>query len=160
MSGIAQNAILDETFQKHQLNNINNFIVDGVCRTLGGAKYVHDNMNIVMCIDLNISENNIIDRVKGRRIHKKSGRTYHVLHNPPRVPGIDDITGEKLKRRSNDTPEGIRKRMVVHNSEAMSVLNFFQQNGISVLSIDAMKPILEITDFIERAYQNITGISF
>ena len=155
-------AIIDETFQRHQRNGASNFVVDGVCRTLESAKHLLDIANIVLCIDLQISESDVIERVRGRRIHKASGRTYHVLHNPPRMPGIDDVTGEKLHRRSNDTPEGIRARMVVHHNESLPVLDFFRDvSHTTVLSLDAMQPIQQITRSIETAYTDTTnGVPF
>ena len=150
--------IVDDAFRRHQCDGVNHFIIDGICRTLKSTKHLLDIANIVLCVDLQISEKDIIERVCGRRIHKPSGRTYHIKHNPPRVLGLDDVTGEKLHRRSNDTPEGIRSRMIVHRDESLPILDFFRDVSYTpVLSLDATLPIHKITQRIEAAYTDITG---
>ena len=120
---IVQGILREAIHQVTQASGPNlRLMIDGVARTVVATDFLLKELHVGCCIQLQISEQDIIDRVAGRRIHKRSGRTYHVIHNPPQMPGLDDITGERLKKRSNDTPEGIHKRMIMNLAEAEAVL--------------------------------------
>jgi len=142
--------ILIEAMEQMRRDGKSAFILDGICRTLDAAQYVAEHMRVVCCVNLRISEDEIIERVRGRYIHKASGRTYHVDHNMPEIPGVDDITGEPIQKRANDTPEGIRKRMMVHRNVSAPVLGFFRKRGIPVVDIDATEPIASVTLKIKK----------
>ena len=73
-------------------------------------------MNIDRVIDFKVDEEVLIERIEGRRIHQASGRSYHVTFNPPKVEGKDDVTGEDLMQRKDDTREALVKRMGSYNS--------------------------------------------
>ena len=73
-------------------------------------------MNIDRVLDFKVNEEVLIERIEGRRIHQTSGRSYHVTFNPPKVEGIDDVTGEPLMQRKDDTREALTKRMASYNT--------------------------------------------
>ena len=73
-------------------------------------------MNIDRVLDFKVNEEVLIERIEGRRIHQASGRSYHVTFNPPKVEGIDDVTGEPLMQRKDDTREALTKRMASYNT--------------------------------------------
>lgn len=149
--------VLEEAIDREIALGKTCFILDGVCRTLDAAKFVLEKLRVVCCIDLQISESEIVERVQGRLIHRKTGRTYHVDHNPPLKAGVDDMTGGTITKRSNDTREGIRKRMIIHRKESLPVLVFFRSRAIPVVGVDANMPIRRVTKAIITAYEEFTG---
>ena len=96
-------------------------LLDGFPRTVAQAEkldqmFASKGMNIDRVIDFKVDEEVLIERIEGRRIHQASGRSYHVTFNPPKVEGKDDITGEDLMQRKDDTREALVKRMGSYNS--------------------------------------------
>jgi len=66
-------------------------------------------------------------RIDGRRVHEASGRVYHIAHNPPKVEGKDDVTGEDLVQRKDDTEETVRHRLSVYHSQTKPLVEFYQK---------------------------------
>ena len=66
-------------------------------------------------LEFKVDDDILVERIEGRRIHVASGRSYHVLFNPPKVEGLDDITGEPLIQRKDDNAEVLRKRMTAYH---------------------------------------------
>ena len=95
----------------------NGFLFDGFPRTIPQAdamKAAGVKLDVVLEID--VPEAAIIERMSGRRTHQASGRSYHVKYNPPKVDGVDDVTGEALIQREDDKEETVRKRLEVYQS--------------------------------------------
>eukprot|EP00830_Metopus_es_P018473 TRINITY_DN6448_c0_g1_i2.p1 TRINITY_DN6448_c0_g1~~TRINITY_DN6448_c0_g1_i2.p1 ORF type:complete len:210 (+),score=24.69 TRINITY_DN6448_c0_g1_i2:180-809(+) len=93
------------------------------------------------------------ERVTGRRVHPKSGRTYHMKFLPPKVPNMDDITGEPLEHRKDDSVEVFRKRMEVFHNTNQPLLKFYSgQNKLA--SIDASKGIKEVWGSVQSMIQH------
>ena len=112
-----------------------NFIFDGVPRTLKQAKMlsamgVFINHTIVIAVN----EELLLRRILGRRIHRSSGRLYHVDDNPPKIPNLDDVTGEELEKRSDDNETSLRERMVVYNDNIEKVISFYKVRNEKVSS--------------------------
>lgn len=126
------------------------FLLDGFPRSLGQAealsKYLNENgtpLNAV--VNLNVPEDVLEERICGRRIHKPSGRSYHVKFNPPKVEGKDDKTGEDLIQRADDTAEALKTRLANFNAQTMPVLEFFKNvQPNSILEIDGNKEMDQI----------------
>ena len=94
------------------------FLFDGFPRTIAQAEAVREQgINIDFVIELSVDDNKIINRITGRRVHVASGRVYHISSNSPRVPGKDDITGEPLLHRDDDTEAVISKRLAVYHDQ-------------------------------------------
>ena len=70
-------------------------------------------------------EEEIIERISGRRVHPASGRSYHVRFNPPKVEGVDDITGEPLVQRDDDSEETVRSRLTVYQNQTRPLVDYY-----------------------------------
>lgn len=103
------------------------FLLDGFPRTLAQAQALADN-GIVLdhVIELAVRDEVIIERVAGRRVHPGSGRTYHVVFNPPKVADQDDETGEPLVQRPDDNEETVRRRLEVYHAQTHPLIDFYQ----------------------------------
>ena len=88
----------------------NGFLLDGFPRTIAQAEGLEAmGVTIDTVIEIVVADEEIVKRMAGRRVHLQSGRTYHVEFNPPKVDGIDDVTGEALIQRDDDKEETVRK---------------------------------------------------
>ena len=129
----------------------NGFLLDGFPRNLDQAKALDEaKVEINLILFLKISEKEIIERMSGRRVHLSSGRSYHIAHNPPKVEGKDDLTGETLIQREDDHPDVIKKRLEVYYDETEPLLSFYRQKDISFYEIDASKTLEEVTEDIRK----------
>lgn len=104
------------------------FLFDGFPRTIPQAdamKAAGVKLDYVLEIDVPFEA--IIERMSGRRSHAASGRTYHVKYNPPKISGVDDITGENLIQREDDKEETVRKRLEVYDSQTRPLVDYYSQ---------------------------------
>jgi adenylate kinases len=105
----------------------NGFLFDGFPRTIPQAQAVNDaGIEIDAIIEIKVPDEMIVDRMSGRRIHMASGRTYHVLHNPPKIEHKDDITGEPLIQREDDKEETVRKRLDEYHKMTAVLSGFYK----------------------------------
>ncbi len=106
------------------------FLFDGFPRTIPQAEAMQRaNVQIDRVIEIDVPDQDIINRLSGRRVHEASGRVYHVEHNPPKVAGVDDVTGEPLIQRADDTEATVRKRLQVYHEQTRPLVDFYQQHG-------------------------------
>lgn len=106
----------------------NGFLFDGFPRTIPQAEALCEaGINIDYVLEIAVEDEVVVQRVSGRRVHEPSGRVYHVLHNPPKIEGKDDITGEELIQRRDDIEETVRKRLVEYHDLTEPLVNFYQQ---------------------------------
>ena len=130
----------------------NGFLLDGFPRNFDQGKALDDaNIAIDLVLYLSIEEEEIISRMSGRRVHLASGRSYHIVHNPPKKAGFDDITGEALIQREDDNPEVIKKRLSVYYNETEPLLEFYKNKHLKFIEIDASKPVDVVTDSIRQS---------
>ncbi|EKD97679.1 MAG: hypothetical protein ACD_23C00781G0002 [uncultured bacterium] len=104
----------------------NGFLFDGFPRTIPQAdamKAAGVKLDYVLEIDVPFAA--IIDRMSGRRSHPASGRTYHVTFNPPKVAGLDDVTGEPLVQRADDQEETVKKRLDVYSAQTRPLVDYY-----------------------------------
>jgi adenylate kinase len=104
----------------------NGFLFDGFPRTIPQAdamKAAGVKLDVVLEID--VPDAAIIERMSGRRVHLASGRTYHLKYNPPKVAGIDDVTGEELVLRKDDEEDTVRKRLEVYQSQTRPLVAYY-----------------------------------
>ncbi len=78
-------------------------------------------------LEIDVPFEAIIERMSGRRSHPASGRTYHVTFNPPKVAGVDDVTGEPLVQREDDKEETVRKRLDVYSAQTRPLVDYYSQ---------------------------------
>lgn len=106
------------------------FLFDGFPRTLPQAQALMDaGVKIDRVIEIDVPDQEIISRLSGRRVHPASGRVYHTEHNPPKQPGLDDVTSEPLVQREDDKEETVRKRLAVYHEQTKPLVTFYKQNG-------------------------------
>lgn len=104
----------------------NGFLFDGFPRTLAQAEALKtDGVDIDCVIEIDVDDEEIIKRMSGRRAHLASGRTYHVIYNPPKVEGKDDETGEDLVQREDDKEETVRERLRVYHEQTEPLINYY-----------------------------------
>ena len=142
--------IIEMLVERISNNDCNNgFILDGFPRNIEQAKSLDQaGVSIDLVIYLKILEEQIIERMSGRRIHLASGRSYHTTFNPPKVDGKDDLTGEDLVQRSDDKPDVIKKRLEVYFNETEPMLDFYKNKDIQFCEIDASEPVKAVTEKI------------
>ncbi len=137
----------------------NGCLFDGFPRTLPQAEALgKDGIRIDHVVEINVEDNEIIERMSGRRVHPASGRTYHVLFNPPEKPDIDDETGEALIQREDDHEDTVRKRLEVYHAQTQPLINYYltlSKNGSvkapSYYRIEGKGKVEEIRDRIIQA---------
>ena len=110
----------------------NGYLFDGFPRTIGQAKGMENaGIGIDYVIEIDVSDDEIIERLSGRRIHPASGRTYHVVFNPPRIEGQDDVTGEPLIQRNDDRLETVKKRLQVYHDQTEPLVVYYKKWAVS-----------------------------
>lgn len=136
------------------------FLFDGFPRTIPQAEaMVEAGIDIDCVINIEVDDEEIVARLSGRRVHPGSGRVYHVDHQPPKEPGIDDETGEELVQRDDDKEDTVRKRLAVYHEQTEPLLAFYQdlearQGGVRVFTINGQNDVeairTEISDVLEK----------
>jgi adenylate kinase len=106
----------------------NGFLFDGFPRTIPQAQAMRDaGVKLDVVLEIDVPDAEIVERMSGRRVHPGSGRTYHVKHNPPKVEGRDDATGEPLIQRDDDREDTVRKRLEVYHRQTRPLVDYYAQ---------------------------------
>jgi adenylate kinase len=102
------------------------FLFDGFPRTIAQAEAMKlDGVPIDSVLEIDVPDAAIIERISGRRVHPPSGRSYHVRFNPPRVAGLDDVTGESLIQRDDDKEVTVKKRLEVYQNQTRPLVGYY-----------------------------------
>lgn len=102
------------------------FLFDGFPRTIPQADAMKDaGVDIDFVVEIDVADEEIIKRMSGRRVHLSSGRTYHIVFNPPKVAGKDDLTGEDLIQRDDDHEATVRKRLEVYHAQTEPLVAYY-----------------------------------
>ena len=105
----------------------NGFLLDGFPRTIPQADAMKENgINVDHCIEFDVADEVIVERMGGRRVHPGSGRVYHVVYNPPKTDGKDDVTGEDLIIRDDDVEESVRKRLAIYHDQTKPLVDYYR----------------------------------
>ena len=103
------------------------FLFDGFPRTIPQAESLREaGIEIDHVVEINLSDQKIIDRLSGRRVHPGSGRIYHLVFQPPKHEGVDDETGEPLVQREDDLEETIKERLRVYHAQTAPLIDFYK----------------------------------
>lgn len=134
------------------------FVLDGFPRSLVQAKKLDAMLaktgnKIDSVVSFKVPDDEVVRRIAGRRIHKASGRSYHVMFNPPKVEGKDDITGEPLIQRKDDNEATIGKRLETFHSQTAPVLDFYGRAG-KLHTIDALGKIDDVWARVQHAIES------
>lgn len=106
----------------------NGYLLDGFPRTIPQAEALRSQgVQLDYVLEIDVSDEEIIRRMSGRRVHPGSGRTYHVVFNPPKAEGKDDATGEPLIQRDDDKEETVRKRLSVYHSQTKPLIDYYSK---------------------------------
>lgn len=135
------------------------YLFDGFPRTIPQADALKDaNIALDYVIEIDVPADQIIKRISGRRVHPESGRSYHVVFNPPKVEGKDDVTGEDLIQRDDDKEETVRNRLEVYQNQTRPLVDYYSswaQSGDSkapkYIRIEGVGSVEEISDRILAA---------
>jgi adenylate kinase len=102
------------------------FLFDGFPRTIPQADAMKSaGVMLDHVVEIDVDDAEIIKRLSGRRVHPASGRTYHLLFNPPKLAGKDDVTGEELVQRADDTEATVKKRLEVYHSQTKPLVAYY-----------------------------------
>ena len=139
------------------------FLFDGFPRTIPQADAMKEaGVPIEAVVDIDVPDGEIIKRMSGRRVHLASGRTYHIVFNPPKEEGKDDETGEPLIQRDDDKEETVHKRLDVYHAQTEPLVDYYkdwEKSGESAapkyIRIDGVGKVEEIRDQIYAALNNL-----
>lgn len=135
------------------------FLFDGFPRTIPQADAMKQaGVMIDYVVEIDVPDEEIIRRMSGRRVHVASGRTYHVVFNPPKVAGKDDETGEPLIQRDDDSEETVKKRLDVYHAQTEPLVAYYSKwaadgapGAPKYVKIDGIGKVEEIRDRIFAA---------
>ena len=103
------------------------FLLDGFPRTIPQADALKSaGIAIDYVLEFDVPDEVIVERMSGRRVHQPSGRSYHIVYNPPKVEGKDDVTGEDLIIRADDKPETVLDRLAVYHKQTQPLVDYYQ----------------------------------
>tara|TARA_B100000029_G_scaffold64156_1_gene57475 strand:+ start:161 stop:796 length:636 start_codon:yes stop_codon:yes gene_type:complete len=131
----------------------NGFILDGFPRTIIQAEGLNKllnkiNQSLDYVIVINVNDDEIVERMGGRRIHPESGRVYHIKYNPPKIEGKDDITNEDLIIRNDDKEDTVRNRLNVYHKQTKPLIQYYHK---TVIKIDGSQSINHVkNDIMEK----------
>lgn len=128
----------------------NGFLLDGFPRTIPQADALKDaGVKIDFVLEFDVADEVIVERMSGRRVHQPSGRTYHVVYNPPKVEGKDDVTGEDLIIRQDDKAETVLERLAIYHKQTKPLIAYYTaeaEAGNTVYHrLDGTKPVEEVS---------------
>ncbi|KAE9540373.1 adenylate kinase [Ursidibacter maritimus] len=102
------------------------FLLDGFPRTIPQADALKEaGVKIDFVLEFDVADEVIVERMSGRRVHQPSGRTYHIIYNPPKVEGKDDVTGEDLIIRQDDKPETVLDRLAIYHKQTKPLIAYY-----------------------------------
>ena len=126
----------------------NGFVLDGFPRTIPQAEALDAalgkiNEKMDYAIDVDVPDENIVNRMSGRRACLNCGATYHLISIPPKVEGICDRCGSKIVLREDDKPETVQKRLKVYHEQTQPLIDYYKNQGI-LKSVDGTQPMDEV----------------
>ena len=108
----------------------NGYLFDGFPRTIPQAEAMREaGVRLDYVLEIDVPDSSIVERMSGRRVHVASGRTYHVLFNPPKATGKDDVTGEELIQREDDKEETVKHRLAVYHAQTEPLVAYYSKWG-------------------------------
>ena len=143
----------------------NGFLLDGFPRTLPQAEALRSaSIHLEHVLEIAVDDEELVRRITGRRLHLASGRTYHIKYHPPKVDGKDDVTGEPLIQREDDTEQTVRKRLQIYQQQTAPLIGYYSQwvqsdeaNAPQYQRIEGQGSVTEITARIFKALEGVNA---
>ncbi|QIM63554.1 adenylate kinase [Pasteurellaceae bacterium Orientalotternb1] len=131
------------------------FLLDGFPRTIPQADALKEaGVKIDFVLEFDVADEVIVERMSGRRVHQPSGRTYHVVYNPPKVEGKDDITGEDLIIRQDDKPETVLERLAIYHKQTKPLIAYYtaeaEAGNTQYHRLDGTKPVESVSAELDK----------
>ena len=138
------------------------FLFDGFPRTIPQADAMRAaGVKLDFVLEIDVPFDAIIERMSGRRVHVASGRTYHVTFNPPKVAGVDDVTGEPLIQRDDDQEVTVRKRLDVYDAQTRPLVDYYanwaQQDAAAAPKYRKISGMGSVDEIRDRAFQALSA---
>ncbi len=145
--------LVEERISRDDCNR--GFLFDGFPRTIPQAQaLVERNINIDAVVEIHVPDRDIVDRMSGRRMHPGSGRNYHIIYNPPKVEGKDDLTNEDLVQREDDKPATVKDRLQVYSDQTLPLIEFYssfsEKGKVNYFRVSGTASPKEVSDSILR----------
>ena len=133
----------------------NGFLLDGFPRTIPQADALKDSgVKIDYVLEFDVPDEVIVERMSGRRVHQASGRSYHIVYNPPKVEGKDDVTGEDLIIRADDKPETVLDRLAIYHKQTQPLVDYYQAEAkagnTEYFRLDGTKKVEEVSAELDK----------
>ena len=136
----------------------NGYLFDGFPRTLAQAEAMKsDGIDVNFVVEIAVPDEEIIRRMSGRRVHLPSGRTYHVLFNPPKESDKDDVTGEPLTQRDDDKETTVRQRLTVYHEQTKPLIEYYSKWADS--STTAPKYVRSVEEIRDRICESLETVA-
>ena len=150
--GIVRERLAEEDAKK-------GFLLDGFPRTVEQADALNDILSslgreVDEVINIQVPEEELMNRLTGRRICEVCGTTYHLVFNPPKVEGICDLDGGKLYQREDDNPETVANRLSVNVKQTKPLLDFYENQGV-LKNIDGSREIENVTEDVIQILETL-----
>ena len=138
------------------------FLFDGFPRTIPQAEAMKEaGVHLDYVLEIDVPFDAIIERMSGRRSHPASGRTYHVKFNPPKVEGVDDVTGEPLVQRDDDKEDTVKKRLDVYSQQTRPLVDYYsnwaKQDAAAAPKYRAISGMGSVEDITARALEALSS---
>ena len=140
----------------------NGFLFDGFPRTIPQADALKEaGVNIDAVVEIDVDDEEIIKRMSGRRVHPGSGRTYHVIFNPPKTEGKDDVTGDDLVQREDDQEDTVRQRLNVYHDQTKPLIDYYkswaEQDAATAPNYVYVAGVGSVEDIRDKVFASLQG---
>ena len=136
----------------------NGYLLDGFPRTINQADALKlEGIKINYCVEVKVPDDDIVERMSGRRVHLSSGRTYHIKFNPPKEADKDDITAGALIQRVDDNEQIVRGRLKIYHKQTEPLVNYYRtdadnaETGTKFIAINGVGTLEEVKERISNA---------
>lgn len=141
----------------------NGYLFDGFPRTIPQADALKESgVALDFVVEIDVPAEDIIERISGRRVHPASGRSYHTTFNPPKVEGVDDVSGEPLVQRDDDKEETVRNRLEVYQNQTRPLVDYYSnwaaEGAENAPKYVRIKGVGKVEDITKQIFDALKGV--